>query len=274
MENKNELKGWKRRLYEIIFEADTFAGRLFDIVLLICILLSILVVMLESVEEVRQSFGPLLDGIEWFFTIVFTIEYIARLVVLKEKGRYIFSFFGIVDVLSFVPAYLALFFPPAQALLVIRSVRLLRIFRIFKLARFVGESQNLMAALKASRHKIIVFLITVVTSVIISGTLMYLIEGAENGFTSIPRSIYWAIVTMTTVGYGDIAPATTFGQTVASMIMIMGYGILAVPTGIVSAEMIQQKQRAAITTQVCPHCLSEGHDSDALYCKYCSGKLN
>lgn len=274
MQNKNELKGWRRRLYEIIFEADTFAGRMFDVVLLICILLSVLVVMLESVAEVNQHIGPLLNAIEWFFTIVFTIEYIARLLVLKKKGQYIFSFFGIIDILSFLPAYLALVFPPAQALLVIRSIRLLRIFRIFKLTRFVGESQNLMSALRASRHKIIVFLITVVTSVIIAGTLMYLIEGPENGFTSIPRSIYWAIVTMTTVGYGDIAPNTTLGQTLASLIMIMGYGILAVPTGIVSAEMIQQKQRTTITTQVCPHCLGEGHDADAVYCKYCSGKLN
>jgi len=274
MKNKDELKGWRRKLYEIIFEADTVEGRLFDIILLVCIVLSVLVVMLESVADIRQHFGLWLNRIEWFFTIVFTLEYIARLLALKNKGEYIFSFFGIIDVFSFLPAYLALVFPPAQALLVIRSIRLLRIFRIFKLARFIGESQNLIQALKASRHKITVFLIAVLTSVIISGTIMYLVEGPEHGFTSIPRSIYWAIVTMTTVGYGDIAPETTLGQALASFIMIMGYGVLAVPTGIVSAEMIQQKKAAAITTQVCPHCLSEGHDADAVYCKYCSQKLN
>jgi voltage-gated potassium channel len=194
--------------------------------------------------------------------------------VVLNKRKYFFSFFGLVDLLSIAPTYLSIFFTGAQSLLVIRSLRLIRIFRIFKLARFIGEGQNLISAIKSSQYKIIVFLTTVATSVIIFGTIMYLIEGPEYGFTSIPVSIYWAIVTMTTVGYGDISPHTALGQTLASIIMIMGYGIIAVPTGIVSSEMIELNRRKKITTQVCPHCLKEGHESDAIYCKYCGGKLN
>lgn len=274
MKGKNELKGKRLKLYEIIFEADTRGGLIFDVALLICIIVSVLVVMLESVDTMRARFGPWLYMAEWFFTIFFTIEYIARLSVLPRRRNYVLSFFGIIDLLSILPTYLGLFFPGAQSLLVIRSIRFLRIFRIFKMARFVGESQNLMTALRASRHKIIVFLITVVTSVIISGTIMFLVEGPENGFNNIPTSIYWAIVTMTTVGYGDIAPQTTLGQTIASFIMILGYGIIAVPTGIVSAEIISLKQSGKLTTQVCPHCLKEGHDADALFCKNCGNHLN
>ncbi len=274
MEEKLRLTGLKLKIYEIVFESDTPAGRYFDIILLVSIILSVVVVLLESVQAIKIGWGNWLIGLEWFFTVIFTIEYLARLWVVLHKRKYIFSFFGLVDLLSVLPTYLAIFFAGAQSLLVIRSLRLLRIFRIFKLARFIGGSQHLVMALRASQYKIIVFLTTVMTAVIIFGTLIYLIEGPENGFTSIPISIYWAIVTMTTVGYGDIAPHTTLGQTLASIIMIMGYGIIAVPTGIVSSEMIQLKRKESLTTQVCPHCLKEGHDSDAIYCKYCGGEIN
>jgi voltage-gated potassium channel len=274
VESKEKLSGSKLKVYEIIFESDTPAGKFFDVTLLVCIILSVAVVLLESVQGIKAAWGTWLVRFEWFFTILFTLEYLARLWVVLKKRTYILSFFGIVDLLSILPTYLALVFAGAQSLMVIRILRLLRIFRIFKLSRFIGESQNLTRALKASQHKIIVFLTTVVTSVVIFGMLIYLIEGPENGFTSIPISIYWAIVTMTTVGYGDIAPQTTFGQMLASIIMIMGYGVLAVPTGIVSAEMVQLKSKEKITTQVCPHCLKDGHDSDAVHCKHCGGKLN
>lgn len=271
-QSKKDLSGQRLKLYEIIFEAETPGGRMFDIILLFCIVASVIIIMLESVESIKILAGRWLVAAEWFFTGVFTIEYLARLYVVLDKRKYALSFFGIVDLISILPTYLGLIFTGAQSLLVIRSLRLLRIFRIFKLGRFIGESQNLLTALKSSRFKIIVFLITVITAVIIAGTIMFLVEGPENGFTSIPISIYWAIVTMTTVGYGDISPHTAFGQMLASLIMILGYGIIAVPTGIVSAEMIQLKQ-SKITTQVCPHCLKEGHDADAVYCKYCSKLL-
>lgn len=271
---KEQLTGTKLKFYEIIFESDTTAGKAFDVGLLISIVLSVIVVMLESVQSTKAQWGEYFIIAEWFFTILFTLEYIARLWIVLNKRKFIFSFFGIVDLLSILPSYLMLFLPGAQALLVIRSLRFLRIFRIFKLTRFVGESQNLTLALKASQHKIIVFITTVLTSVIIFGTILYLVEGRENGFTSIPTSIYWAIVTMTTVGYGDIAPQTALGQTIASVIMIMGYGIIAVPTGIVSAEMVQLKKLERSSNQRCPHCLKEGHDIDAFWCKYCGGKLN
>jgi voltage-gated potassium channel len=264
----------KLRLYEIVFESDTRAGKTYDVALLICIIASVLIVALESISTLPVAFDRWLYILEWIFTIAFTIDYIARLWVVNQKTKYIFSFFGIVDLLSILPTYLGLFLVGAQSFMVIRSIRLLRIFRIFKLSRYIGESQNLVKALQASRHKIIVFLVTVVTSVIIAGTMMYMIEGPEHGFTSIPKSIYWAIVTMTTVGYGDLAPQTALGQTLASVIMILGYGIIAVPTGIVSAEMVSQKYKEKITTQVCPHCLKEGHDHDAVFCKFCGGVLN
>lgn len=274
MNPKESLSGWRHRLYEIIFEADTPQGRAFDMILLGSIILSVIVVMLDSVADIKENYGPWLLRIEWFFTLLFTLEYLARLVVVLNKRKYIFSFFGIIDLLSILPAYLSILFVGVQSLLVIRTIRLLRIFRILKLVNFLGASTTLTNALKASRHKIAVFLVTIATSVVISGTVMYLVEGQTNGFTSIPRSIYWAIVTMTTVGYGDIAPQTVLGQTIASFIMIMGYGIIAVPTGIVSAEMVQQKSREKLTTQCCPNCLKEGHDVDALHCKYCGSTLN
>ena len=268
------LPAWKKRLQEIIFEADTPAGKLFDVFLLFIIVLSTLVVMLESVPSQTNQYKNLFVILEWVFTILFTIEYILRVLVVNRKRHYIFSFFGIVDLLSILPSYLALIFTGAQVLIVIRIIRLFRIFRILKLAQFIGAGNSLRKAMLASRHKISVFLLTVIMSVIISGTLMYLIEGPENGFTSIPISIYWAIVTMTTVGYGDISPHTPLGQALASFIMVLGYGIIAVPTGIVSAEMFDLKTKEKLTTQVCPNCLKEGHDSDAHHCKFCGSKLN
>ena len=274
MTSKAKPSSLKSRLYEIVFESDTPAGKTYDIGLLICIVVSVIVVAMESISTLPIQFDRWLYILEWFFTIIFTLDYIARLWIVNRKRQYIFSFFGIIDLLSILPTYLGLFLVGAQSFMVIRSIRLLRIFRIFKLSRYVGEGQNLAQALRSSRPKIIVFLVTISTSVIITGTVMYMVEGPEHGFTSIPKSIYWAIVTMTTVGYGDLAPQTTLGQTLASFIMILGYGIIAVPTGIVSAEMVALKHKEKITSQVCPHCLKEGHDHDAVFCKFCGGTLN
>lgn len=274
MKAKERLRGFKLQVYEVLFESDTHAGKAFNIILLCTIILSVIIVALESVQEIKQEYHDILYALEWVFTVLFTLEYVCRIWVVLNKRRYIFSFFGLVDLLSILPTYLAVVFTGAQSFLVIRSLRLLRIFRIFKLARFIGESQHLAKALQASRFKIIVFLTSVMTMTIIFGTLIFLIEGPGNGFTSIPKSIYWAIVTMTTVGYGDIAPQTALGQTIAAIIMIMGYGIIAVPTGIVSSEMINLNKEKEITTQVCPYCLKEGHDADAVHCKYCGEKLN
>jgi voltage-gated potassium channel len=265
---------WKARLYEIIFEADTPAGKLFDISLLILIILSCLIVMLETVPEIPVGYAPYFYRFELIFTGIFTLEYLLRIIAVDKKRKYIFSFLGIIDFISILPSYLALLISGAQVLLVIRIIRLFRIFRILKLGQFIGAGNTLKSALLASRHKISVFLLTVLMVVIISGTIMYLIEGPEHGFTSIPKSIYWAIVTMTTVGYGDIAPQTLLGQTIASLIMILGYGIIAVPTGIMSSEMIQIKSKDKLSTQVCPSCMRDGHDADAVYCKFCSNKLN
>ena len=265
-------KKWKERIHEIIFEADTPLGKLFDITLLVAIVLSVLAVMLESVNEIAQNYGGVLYITEWVFTGLFTIEYIARIIVIKKSWKYVFSFFGLVDLLSIIPTYLSLIFVGAHSLLVIRSIRLLRVFRIFKLVRFLGEASQLITALKASRIKIMVFIGSVFTAVIILGTLMYLIEGGENGFTSIPQSIYWAIVTLTTVGYGDIAPQTVIGQLFASIVMVLGYGIIAVPTGIVTSELMRPRQTSTNTTS-CQSCGQEGHDDDAEYCKYCGESL-
>ncbi|MEQ8925038.1 MAG: ion transporter, partial [Fulvivirga sp.] len=230
-------QSFKKRLYIIIFEADTFLGKLFDVILLIAILLSVLAVMLESVDHIKSDYGDLLYQIEWGFTILFSMEYIARIYVSERPKKYIFSFFGVIDLLSILPTFIGLFAAGAHSLLIIRSIRLLRVFRVLKMVRYLGEASSLMKALNASRAKIIVFIGAVFSLTVILGTIMYLIEGGENGFTSIPRSIYWAVVTLTTVGYGDIAPGTTLGQIVATAIMILGYGIIAVPTGIVSAEI-------------------------------------
>jgi len=264
--------GWRSRLQEIIFEADTPAGKAFDVGLLICILISVAAVVLESVSSIRQDFGPWLRIIEWTITILFTVEYILRILTVGKPLRYIFSFFGLVDLLAILPTYLSLLVAGTQSLLVIRALRLLRVFRILKLAHFVGEASQLRRALRASINKIIIFLGVVLTLVLIIGAVMYLVEGEENGFTSIPLSIYWAIVTLTTVGYGDIAPGTVLGKFLASLVMIIGYGIIAVPTGIVTVELADAK-RKTVSTQACPECAAEGHDTDAVFCKNCGGRL-
>jgi len=262
----------KVRLREIIFEADTPAGKAFDLALLVLIVASVVAVLLESVATIREQYGLWLRTFEWVVTIAFTIEYLLRLYCVGKPWRYARSFFGVVDLLAILPTYLSLMIPGAQSLLVIRALRLLRVFRVLKLAHFVREAAQLWAALRASARKIIVFLGAVVTIVIIVGSLMYLIEGEANGFTNIPVSVYWAIVTMTTVGYGDIAPQTPLGKMLASVIMIMGYGIIAVPTGIVTVELAGAVRRS-ISTQACPECGAGGHDADANHCKYCGAKL-
>jgi len=270
---KNNTENWKRKLHEIIYEADTKAGKLFDIVLLFAILTSVLLVMLESIKSISLEYANVLNYAEWFITILFTIEYILRIISIDRPSKYIFSFYGIIDFLSTIPKYLALYFIGTHSLASLRTLRLLRVFRILKLARFVGASENLLRALKASKAKIAVFLFFIVILCVILGTVMYMVEGAENGFTSIPKSVYWAIVTMTTVGYGDIAPHTPFGQFIASIIMILGYGIIAIPTGIVSSEMTKA-DRVHTNTQSCQNCSTEGHKDDAEYCYHCGDKLN
>jgi voltage-gated potassium channel len=265
-------EGWRARLHEIIFEADTPAGKTFDVGLLVLIGISLVAISLESIDSFAERHGPLLRQLEWIVTGLFTIEYVLRLLSVRSPIRYARSFFGVVDLLAVLPSYLSLFLPGAQELLVVRSLRLLRIFRVFKLAHFIDEAEVLLNALRASRAKITVFLGTVTSVVMIMGALMHLIEGPENGFTSIPRSMYWAVVTMTTVGYGDISPNTVLGQLLASMLMIMGYGVIAVPTGIVSAELVQAA-RGPVSTQACPNCSAEGHPFDAVYCKACGALL-
>jgi voltage-gated potassium channel len=264
-------KSFRQRLFIIIFGTDTPAGKAFDVGLLIAILLSIVAVMLESVASLQNQFGTVFKITELILTAAFTLEYVTRIYVTQQKSKYIFSFYGIIDLLSLLPTYLSMFFTGTQYLLIIRALRLLRVFRILKLGRFVGEGEQLGRALRASRHKITVFLGGVVTVVLIMGTVMYLVEGGENGFTSIPRSVYWAIVTLTTVGYGDIAPQTILGQTLASFIMILGYAIIAVPTGIVTVELGKDRQKQE--ARKCPDCGNEGHSNDALYCKFCGEQL-
>jgi len=266
------LAPWRERLHEIIFEADTPLGKAFDVGLLLAIFLSVLAVLLESVAEVRESYGPLLRAVEWFFTILFTIEYLLRLISVRKPLRYATSFLGIVDLLAVLPTYLSLFVAGTQSLLVIRSLRLLRVFRVLKVARFLREVTALTTAIRNSRVKIVVFLMAVLTIVLIMGAAMYVIEGEEGGFTSIPRGMYWAIVTVTTVGYGDIAPHSVLGQIVAAIAMVLGYSLIIIPTGIFSMELVQAARRG-VTTQNCPECLREGHDADAEYCKFCGGKL-
>jgi voltage-gated potassium channel len=266
------MQKWQQNIHEVIFEADTPKGKVFDISLLVCIVLSVVVVLLESVQWVKQDYGYILNTLEWSFTILFTIEYLLRLICTGKPWKYVISFYGIVDLLAVLPTYIAIFWVGSQSLLVIRVLRLLRVFRIFKLVRFLGEAKQLSAALRSSVYKMAVFMITVIISVIIMGTIMYLIEGNENGFTSIPRSIYWAVVTITTVGYGDIIPVTSLGQFISSILMILGYGLIAVPTGIVSVELANVKKED-ITTQACMECSLEGHAADAAHCKYCGAKL-
>ena len=274
MKSNIPKNAWRARLHEIIYEADSREGKIFDLVIIVAILFSILLVMLESVKELDAKYHRFFNISEWVITILFTIEYILRVVSVKRPRSYIFSFYGVVDFLSTIPKYLSLFIGGAHALVALRALRLLRIFRILKLVRFVGATNNLGKALKASRFKIFVFISAVLIICIIIGTIMYLIEGDPSGFTSIPRSIYWSIVTLTTVGYGDIAPQTALGQLLASLVMILGYGIIAIPTGIVGAEMAKEMgQNIDLNTHACPNC-SEGHHKDrATYCFKCGEKL-
>jgi len=290
-------KGLRGKLYEIIYEADTKAGKIFDIILLWAIIISVSVVFVESVQNINNQYGHIIKIIEWFFTGLFTIEYLLRIITIRKPFKYIFSFYGIVDLLAVIPSYMTIIFVESHFFLVIRILRLLRVFRVLKFARYLGEAKVLKNALMASKPKIVVFLIAVLSIVVIIGSIMYIIEDEQAGFTSIPKSVYWAIVTLTTVGYGDISPQTSLGQALASLVMIIGYGILAVPTGIVTAEIALESKKVSneisqlnhnksiknknnyldgriVSTQVCPHCSAEGHDPDAIYCKYCGGYIN
>ncbi|BAO55892.1 ion transporter [Nonlabens marinus] len=277
---------WRRKLHEIIYEADTPAGKLFDVLLLVVIIISVILVLLESVPSLGSRFAEEFIMAEWVITIFFTIEYVLRIVTINKPSKYIFSFYGIIDLLSTAPLYLTFFLPGGyNALLAVRSLRLLRVFRILKITRFIGEADKLSKALKSSFPKILVFLFAVLVISIIMGTLMYLVEGADSGFVSIPVSIYWCIVTLTTVGFGDIAPVTPMGQFLASVIMIMGYGIIAVPTGIVSAEYtsgakdkkpadpLNNPEYRHVNTQVCQNCLAKKHQDGATYCHKCGYSL-
>jgi len=266
------INKWRDKIYEVIFEADTPIGKLFDEILIVCIIASVLVVMLDSVDSIGGKYARLFYILEWFFTIVFSIEYILRLISVRRPVKYATSFFGIVDLLTVIPTYLDLFLPGTRFLLVIRILRVLRIFRVLKLAKYVGESNLLIRAIKASGRKITIFLFFIITIVVVLGSLMYIVEGAKHGFTSIPKSIYWAIVTLTTVGYGDVAPETSLGQAMAVVVMIMGYSIIAVPTGIVTVEMAQAFKEN-ISTKLCHDCSGEGHDLDAKHCKFCGSEL-
>jgi len=263
---------WRHRLHEIIFEADTPAGRAFDLVLLLAILASVGVVLAESVPDLRAEYGGAFRRLEWGFTALFTVEYLLRLCSVRRPLAWARSFFGVVDLVAVLPTYLALVLPGAQTLLVVRALRLLRVFRVLKLAEFLREATVLRRALVASRRKIGVFFGAVLVLVLLLGSLIYLVEGEENGFTSIPISIYWAIVTLTTVGYGDLAPQTALGRMVASVVMLLGYAIIAVPTGIVTGEMLGARRRE-VSTQACPACGLDGHEADARHCKFCGAKL-
>ena len=264
---------WRRWLHEVVFEAESPTGKMFDIVLLLAIALSVVTVAVESVEEAMARYGVELRTIEWVFTALFTAEYVLRLVCATRPWRYARSFFGIVDLIAILPTYASLFFTGHYSLTAIRALRLLRVFRILKLAQYVREAQVLGAALRASSRKIAIFLGTVLTLVLIIGSMMYLIEGEESGFSNIPQSMYWAIVTMTTVGYGDIAPVTVLGKFLASVVMLLGYGVLAVPTGVVTAE-ISGRMKTEMTNRTCPACFRQGHDADAKFCKYCGSSLD
>lgn len=261
------------RLYEIIFEADTREGKAFDIFILLLIILSVVAVSLNSVQSLHEKYLSFFLVFEWVVTIVFTVEYILRIAVLRHPWAYIISFFGIIDLLAILPSYLEFVIIGGHNLVLIRTLRLLRIFRIFKLSRYLFEQRTLAESLRRSSARIMVFLISVFVLTIVFGSIMYLIEDSENGFTSIPQSIYWAIVTITTVGYGDIAPVTTIGKAIAGFMMLLGYAIIAVPTGIITADLVFKNSKR-ITTQVCPDCTREGHDSDAIHCKYCGAELN
>ncbi|WP_088322695.1 ion transporter [Polaribacter tangerinus] len=273
MSSSKKNLSWKHQLHEIIYEADTKKGKIFDVILFTAIITSILLVMLESIESFDTKYHAFLDIGEWVITILFTIEYIMRIIAIKKPLKYIFSFYGIIDLLATLPKYLSFIFVGSHHLVALRALRLLRVFRILKLARYIGASNKLLVAIRASRAKIAVFMFFVIILCIILGTVMYMVEGAENGFTSIPRSVYWAIVTLTTVGFGDIYPHTPLGQLIASIIMILGYGIIAIPTGIVSSEMTRTNNLPT-NTQACPNCLKDSHKENAIYCYHCGSTLN
>ena len=263
----------RRRTYEVIFEHDTRAGRTFDVALILVILASVVAIMLESVASIRASHGHVLRVLEWVFTLAFTVEYVLRLWCVSRSVRYARSFLGVVDLLAILPTWLSLVVPGGQVLTVVRILRVLRIFRILKLAQYVGEARVLAMALRAARFKITVFVFTVLTIVVIVGALMYLVEGPASGFTSIPTGVYWAVVTLTTVGFGDVTPQTPLGQTLATVVMIMGYGIIAVPTGIVTAEIAYAARGEPRSPKRCAACGQAGHDSDARHCKWCGVAL-
>lgn len=263
---------WRVAAYKTIFEADTKAGKLFDIALVIAILLSVIVVMLDSVATIHARWGQQLFYLEWAFTLIFTLEYIARIAVVNKPTNYMFSFMGIIDLISTLPSYIALFMSGATYAMALRLLRLLRIFRILKLSYYLDESAVMTKALIASRRKLLVFLLAILTLVVILGTMMFVVEGPQNGFSSIPQAVYWAIVTLTTVGYGDIYPKTPLGQALASMVMIMGYAIIAVPTGIVTVELARSSSHLNVAI-ACPSCMLEGHEKDAIYCRRCGGHL-
>jgi len=273
--NQASLKPWQQKLHEIIYEADTPAGKWFDIVLLLFIVASVLFVMLESVKGLPEPWYDFFNTAEWVITLLFTLEYVLRLVAIKKPTHYIFSFYGLVDLVAIFPLYLSLVISGTGALATLRALRLLRVFRILKITRYIKEGHRLKEALRLSKPKILVFLFAVLIISMIAGTLMYLIEGDESGFTSIPRGIYWCIVTLTTVGFGDITPVTPLGQFIASIIMIMGYGIIAVPTGIVGVAYAKTAiEEPSMNTQACPNCSADGHKDSAVYCWQCGDRLH
>lgn len=267
------LTGWRLKAYTIIFEADTRAGRLFDQWLIAIILASVALVVFSSVDSIGLKYGSVFNLMEWLFTIAFTVEYVARLACVRHPWRYALSFYGVIDLLALLPTYLALLVPEIHALIDVRVLRLLRVFRVFKLTAYVTEYQSLGRALKGSRRKIMVFLSAVLMIVLVMGTVMYVVEGPANGFSSVPTSVYWAITTMTTVGFGDITPKTDLGRFIASLMMLLGWGTLAVPTGIVTAEMTMRRIEEPTTTRTCHECLTEGHQSEANYCLHCGAML-
>lgn len=268
-----ESKTWRARLHEVIFESNTTAGKVFDIFLLISIIASIAIVMLDSISYLHVRYEKEFYILEWAFTILFTIEYFLRLICIKKPLRYVFSFLGLVDLLSILPMYLSIFLAGAQSLLVFRALRLLRIFRIFRLSHFLSEMSFLREAVKSAAKKISIFMLVVIAIVIILGSVMYIVETDQSGFTSIPQSIYWAIVTITTVGYGDMTPESTAGKLIASLIMLIGYCIIAVPTGIITTEIALTSRSQKKGSEACPGCGKEGHDENAVYCKFCGEKL-
>jgi voltage-gated potassium channel len=272
MEKANPIS-WRSRLHNTIYESNTVAGKVFDVALLILIISSIVVVMLDSIKSYHHRYGQIFNVLEWIFTGLFTLEYMLRLISIKRPLRYVVSFFGLIDLLAIIPSYLSIFFVGAQSLLVLRALRLLRVFRIFKLTHFLTEMEFLKTALTTSLKKIAIFMLVVLSLVIILGSVMYLVENGENGFISIPESIYWAIVTITTVGYGDIAPVTPLGKFIASLMMFIGYGIIAVPTGIITTEMANAVRARKHGHETCPGCGREGHDKDAVFCKFCGTLL-